>query len=1440
MRVKRTRVKLWAFVLTVVLLFVQSCFNTVFAMDEVMPQVEISDTEPDVPVQPESLTVTGQVYGMAKAELLLPGESVAVQIDIGTISEGGTGFSYSGNTVTVTESVYDYIITGTTNTNKILVKSGVKANIILNGANIDVSSISEACAFDMTGAEVNLTLEGVNVLKSGAQKAGLCVPEGAKLTITEESTGSITANGSVDGAGIGGSSCSGGIVNIDGGMVTAIGGGDGWWYGGGAGIGGASGFSGGIININGGIVTAKGGGYYGTPEWYGTCGGAGIGGGFMGSGGTINISGGTVIAEGGSFITGIGCGNSGSGGNIVINGGNIVSSLGAAPYDNNKTPVYKFNLRFKGIFEPTSVDSLSISYDGSTLAYGCKDMYTDNQGCVYLYLPKGIDAEITATAGGKTIHFAGAVSDIESNNQYTLLIGETELYSSDTFNYWINRNDAKITLLDNVILPATIDAAGSNIILDLNGFSLLTPDSKYGCQAVPVINIAGGDLTVLDSKGGGRIQAGVNSYPFSPGFEGKPAVSIKGGKLVLESGELVGGKGYWGNEAPGSYGIEISGSGEAEVKGGIISGNVGYFSTPEPGVYVKDSGKLIVSGGTVKDATLSGNAVLLQTGGAGFKINQNETSVFIIFPLNVSITYGQTLGEAVLTGHSSTIEGSFAFNDDALAPKAAESGTEYAMTFTPNTEGYGSITQNIAVTVNRKELVSDVTILDKLFDGTDTAIAAPLLQGIVGNDDVMLSGNPTFTFLNAYAGNDKWVEMTGEYTLTGSDSGNYTLRQPEMWWKTGNITQAVPSVNLTASEAKVHDTVVLTATAAGVEGFYPVGDIIFKKNQTELGTVSLSNGTAVYEWNNVPLGTYTITAEYTGDRNYTAASGSIEGYNISKKAQAPLNISGVPQTVTYGNSPFALNISGGSGNGEISFEVNGTSVRVDSNGIVGILGAGQSTITVTKGEDEEYNHISEDVTIDVKKAVPNITVPPTASAVSFGSALSASRLAGGIAAGIGGTQIAGSFTWSNPSQTVSVADNYGVTFMPEDSGNYTAAEALARVNVIYPDNSDSEDSSAKSEGTNAAAVSPNRDVLAGINITGKTIEDAIRKGQSLFIVLTKPAVKKPDCVDMQSIGTEERIIALKLNLEALKEIQNKSIGNITVTVTPAQNLSTEAEALIGMRPLYNITLSYDKNGKIEYITKLNKGKAALSIPYMPDKGERTGYLFAVYVDSSGDALLIADSAYDTDSKSIIFTTNHFSVYGVGYKPMAADFTDTAQHWAKESIDYAVGRDILSGTSTTTVSPDKTMGLGMLAKALGRLADADVTGYTTSSFTDIKWDSCFLPYIEWAYKNRIIDSIEADRFASDKAVTREEFAMILINYARAKGYIIPINREAVAFADSSSISNPAKNAVKAMQQAGIMIGDKNNKFNPQAGITRAEVAVALNRYVKLIIDNFGKD
>ena len=152
----------------------------------------------------------------------------------------------------------------------------------------------------------------INATGSDYGAAGLGGGNGGSGGIIDINDGIVTATGGQGAAGLGGGNGgSGGIVTIHGGTVISTGGISA------AGVGGGDGGSGGIININDGTVTATGGLF-----------GAGLGGGENGSGGAIYISGGTVTATGGNGGAGLGGGENGSGGAIYISGGKVTANAG--------------------------------------------------------------------------------------------------------------------------------------------------------------------------------------------------------------------------------------------------------------------------------------------------------------------------------------------------------------------------------------------------------------------------------------------------------------------------------------------------------------------------------------------------------------------------------------------------------------------------------------------------------------------------------------------------------------------------------------------------------------------------------------------------------------------------------------------------------------------------------------------------------------------------------------------------------------------------------------------------------------------------------------------------------------------------------------------------------------------------------------------------------
>jgi hypothetical protein len=283
-------------------------------------------------------------------------------------------------------------------------KSG--GTIIINGGTVYATGVKNGAGigggYQATSSTV--TINGGTVVASSIG-AGAAIGNGkggAENTVTING-GNVTTNSAHSGAGIGGStgSTTASRVIINGGIVTAISVYDSDYMSYGAGIGNGYLGSGGIVEINGGIVTATGNIFT-----------AGIGGGFQGNGCDLTIRGGTVSAIG---RAGIGAGGEGTNaGSCIITGGSVkYSNLATGDlnpvicYDNNGTKAYMTTVHIPGISAATDV---SYSVNGGALISST----TDTSGNLYLWLEEqsGVTGSVTVN-GGNSYSFSG---NIQANN----------------------------------------------------------------------------------------------------------------------------------------------------------------------------------------------------------------------------------------------------------------------------------------------------------------------------------------------------------------------------------------------------------------------------------------------------------------------------------------------------------------------------------------------------------------------------------------------------------------------------------------------------------------------------------------------------------------------------------------------------------------------------------------------------------------------------------------------------------------------------------------------------------------------------------------------------------------------------------------------------------------------------------------------------------------
>ena len=167
------------------------------------------------------------------------------------------------------------------------------------------------------------------------------------------------------------------------------------------------------------------------------------------------------------------------------------------------------------------------------------------------------------------------------------------------------------------------------------------------------------------------------------------------------------------------------------------------------------------------------------------------------------------------------------------------------------------------------------------------------------------------------------------------------------------------------------------------------------------------------------------------------------------------------------------------------------------------------------------------------------------------------------------------------------------------------------------------------------------------------------------------------------------------------------------------------------------------------------------------------------------------------------------------------FSDVAANaWYADAAQYVRDNGIMSGTSSTTFSPNATMTRAMLATVLYRAAGSPaVSG--TADFLDVRAGAYYANAAAWASANGIVTGYGNGLFGSNDPVTREQIAAILWRYQGS-----PAVTGTADFTDRNAISAYAAPAAAWAKENGIVNGLSDGRFAPKSNATRAQVAVIL--------------
>ncbi len=259
--------------------------------------------------------------------------------------------------------------------------------------------------------------------------------------------------------------------------------------------------------------------------------------------------------------------------------------------------------------------------------------------------------------------------------------------------------------------------------------------------------------------------------------------------------------------------------------------------------------------------------------------------------------------------------------------------------------------------------------------------------------------------------------------------------------------------------------------------------------------------------------------------------------------------------------------------------------------------------------------------------------------------------------------------------------------------------------------------------------------------------------------------------------------------------------------------------------------------------------AVVTAPTCTEKGYTTHTCACgdSYVDTYVDALghawdngKVTKEPTETETGVKTFTctrcgeTKTETIPATGSVDVTEMFTDVSHSWADDGIQYCVTHQLMSGIGNDLFGPKLTTTRAQIVQILYNLeGEPKVSGKTP--FTDLTND-WYQDAVLWAYQTGVVAGTSSTTFEPDLPVTREQIAVILMEYMTR---VLKFERtwtpaDLSRYPDAGSVSDWAKNAMADAVALGLISGASNGGqtcLEPQGSATREQVATILMEFCK---------
>lgn len=173
------------------------------------------------------------------------------------------------------------------------------------------------------------------------------------------------------------------------------------------------------------------------------------------------------------------------------------------------------------------------------------------------------------------------------------------------------------------------------------------------------------------------------------------------------------------------------------------------------------------------------------------------------------------------------------------------------------------------------------------------------------------------------------------------------------------------------------------------------------------------------------------------------------------------------------------------------------------------------------------------------------------------------------------------------------------------------------------------------------------------------------------------------------------------------------------------------------------------------------------------------------------------------------------------------FTDLAENaWYSGAVEYVYAHGLMRGMSEIVFSPNTSLTRAQAVQILYNLEGQPVVS-GAATFTDAEhWAKT---PIAWAQQTGVVDGYEDNSFRPENPISRQEFAQMMYNYAKYKGYDLTAKGNLDAFPDADKMGAWAEPSLAWANGNKLINGHDDGTLDPGGITIRAQAASILMRF-----------